>query len=322
MADNEGEEAISHANEGEVPKTAENEEGARGNDWEVVSLTASAYAAAPGPKGDESIHEDNGTAVTGNEEPETSRTLFMSGHFVFPPSQHENLPIVPEKIEQPRGDQQHDLVSEMNLLNEGKFEEKEDDKWRIEGLDVTKEFPGIPLSEEKSRVNEPTAPHGLNVDDKEEDFYEAVQRDLFHSSTVMGGSGAYDERAVVNDLVETSNDVTDPSYPISQAPESGKKDDADDSELPCGAWWKRGVASLCAHAKETSGFWSIFVAAAVMGLVVLGQRWQQERWQVLHQRWQLSVGDEKSGRILSRLKDVIIGGSRRGTYVTATSAEH
>ncbi|XP_074263334.1 ATG8-interacting protein 2-like [Silene latifolia] len=312
MADNEGEEAISHANEGEVPKTAENEEGARGNDWEVVSLTASAYAAAPGPKGDESIHEDNGSAVTGNEEPETSRTLFMSGHFVFPPSQHENLPIVPEKIEHPTGDQPDDLVSEMNVLKEGKFEEKENEKWGIEGLDVSKEFPDIPLFEEKSHVNEQTSPHGPNVDDKEEDFYEAV----------IGGSVAYDGSAVVNDLAEASNDVRDPSYPISQVPESGKEDETDDSELPCEAWWKRGVASLCAQAKETSGFWSIFVAAAVMGLVVLGQRWQQERWQVLHQRWQLSVGDEKSGRILSRLKDVIIGGSRRGTYVTAASAEH
>lgn len=34
---------------------ADNEEGeattSRGNEWEVVSLTASAYAAAPGPKG-------------------------------------------------------------------------------------------------------------------------------------------------------------------------------------------------------------------------------------------------------------------------------
>jgi len=129
-------------------------------------------------------------------------------------------------------------------------------------------------------------------------------------SSFSGSSAAYDVSAVVNDLVEASDGMISPSYLRSQAPKSVKKDEDDDSALPCGAWWKRGVDSLCAHAKETSAFWSIFVAAAVMGLVVLGQRWH------------LSVGSEKSGRFLPRLKDVIVGGSRRGTYITAGSVEH
>ncbi|KAK9743018.1 hypothetical protein RND81_03G211800 [Saponaria officinalis] len=275
MADNEeGEESIPHVNEYEVPKTAEHEEGAHGNDWEVLSLSASAYAAAPGPKGDESIREDTDSTIIENEEAETSQALFMSRHFAFPPSQHENLPIVPDKIELPKGDQVDDLGSEMNVPREGQFEDNIGD--------VAKEIPGISLSEEKGHMTFSTHSPELNVDDKERDLYGAAKHDSFDSASGLSGSAEYDGSAIVNDLVESSESVI----------ESGNDDETDDFKLPCGTWWKRGVASLYAHAKETSTFWSIFVAAAVMGLVVLGQRWQQERWQVLHQRWQLSIGDE------------------------------
>ncbi|ONK81488.1 uncharacterized protein A4U43_C01F29660 [Asparagus officinalis] len=61
----------------------------RGVDWEVVSLTASAYAAAPYPK-DFDPNDEVGSKQ------ESSSPMFMSGHFVFPPSEHENLPIEPE----------------------------------------------------------------------------------------------------------------------------------------------------------------------------------------------------------------------------------
>jgi len=310
----ESEETISRVNELEVPKTAENEEGGEaithGNDWEMVSLTASTYAAAPGPREVESVHESNDSTVTVNDEAETSQALFMSGHFGFPPSQHDNLP-VSEKTVLPKGVIEDDLAA---LLKEGKSEEKIDEKWRMEGLDVNEEFPSISLFEKKGHMklsshgpqfDEPITGLRLNVDDKEHNLYEA----------------AYDGSAIVNDVVEASVEAVDSSSLKSKAPKSVNEDEADESELPCGAWWKRGLASFCDQAKEAGAFWSIFVAAAVMGLVVLGQRWQQERWQILHQRSQLSIADEKSGRILSGLKDVIVGGSHRGTYVTAASAE-
>lgn len=317
----EGEETTSHGNEWGVPKTANNEEGEERREWEVVSLTASTYAAAPGPRGDESIHEDKGNTVGENDEAESSRALFMSGHFVFPPNQHENLPIEPENIDIQNGDEEGEHAAQLNLQKEGKSEQKEEEKWNIEGLNVPEEFPGITLFDEKGiRLAEfdEAALHGLNVDDKEQDIYGTAKLSSFHSGRAIGGSAVYDESTTVSDLVEPSDHGTDPCYIIS--PKSGKEEH-DDSDLPCGAWWKRRVISLCNQAKETSTLWSIFVAAAVMGLVLIGQRWQQERWQVLQQRWQLSVSDEKSGRIISRLKDVIVGGSRRGTYITAASAE-
>lgn len=335
MADNEeGVDIPLHGNEWEVPKNIDHEDceepTPRGNEWEVVSLTASAYAAAPGPRGNESIYQEKGTIVSEDEEAETSRALFMSGHFVFPPSDHENLPIGPLNIENPKGDKGVEDVVQMIEQKEGKSKQKQGEDWGIEGLNVPEEFPGIQLFDQKgdrklsihdSGFDEAVNLHGLNVDDKGQDVYGAANFSSFHSGTTLGGSAAFGETAIINELIEQSDHEEDSSSLISQSLESGKEEELDDSKLPCGAWWKRRVASLCAQAKDTNAFWSIFVTAAVMGLVLLGQRWQQERWQVLQQRWQLTLNDEKPGRILLRLKDVIIGGSRRGTYITASSTE-
>lgn len=335
MADNEDREGTSfHGNEHEILKTADDEEAEeampRGNEWEVVTLTASTYAAAPGPRADESFHEEKDPTVSDDYEAETSRALFMSGHFVFPPSQHENLPIEPENLEISKGFKEDEPAGELNVAKGSKAAQKEDENWTLEGLNVPEEFPGIPLLEEKgdrmlsihgSGFVEPTTLHQLDVDDKEQNVYGTAKFNSFHNETEIGGSVIYGENVVVSDLVEPSDHDLDPSFFISKPPKSGEEHEIDDSELPCGAWWKRRMVSLCAQVKDTSAFWSIFVAAAVMGLVILGQRWQQERWEVLQQRWQLSVGNEKSGRILSRLKDVIVGGSRRSTYITAASAD-
>ncbi|CAK8577030.1 unnamed protein product [Lathyrus sativus] len=59
-----------------------------GNDWEVISLTASTYAAAPGPDKVELKDDDKEYAYTPNEA-ERSNTLFLFDHFAFPPSRHE-----------------------------------------------------------------------------------------------------------------------------------------------------------------------------------------------------------------------------------------
>ncbi|KAH9618549.1 hypothetical protein KSS87_019773 [Heliosperma pusillum] len=305
MANNEGDETISHVNEWDVPKTAENDEGreaiVRGNDWEVVSLTASTYAAAPGPRGDESIYEDSDSRISGSDEAETSRALFMSGHFVFPPSLHENLPIVPAKTEISKDVKEYDLVSEMNVMKEWQSVGKLDDEWKFEGLDVTE-------------YNESIAQCGLKADDNEHDLYGTAKLGSFHNATMICNPAAYDQSPIASDLVEASMDVIDATYLISQSPRFVNEDEADDSKLPCEPWWKKGMASLGAQAKQTSAFWSVVVAAAVMGLVVIGQRWQQERWQI-------SLIDEKPVRILPRFKDVIAGGSHRGTFATAGSAE-
>jgi hypothetical protein len=75
---------------------SDNEKGAEGStsketEWDLFSLSSSAYT---------------------EKEPATE-SLFMSGHFVFPPNEHENLPIEPgpELEPEPVVEQGDDRVS-------------------------------------------------------------------------------------------------------------------------------------------------------------------------------------------------------------------
>ncbi|XP_035539492.1 ATG8-interacting protein 1-like isoform X2 [Juglans regia] len=278
MADNEGEQNAS-----------------RGTEWEVVSLSASAYAAAPGPKEVELKDDDSGNVYQEDDAAEISRALFMSGHFVFPPNQHENLPLEPDdsEIHKKLGD----------------------------------EFPGVQFFDEKgctlsihgTDFEDGTTLQGLNLIEKQQSIYNDVTYGSLHCETGLG-STAYGENMAIPGLNEQGLEFS-PDMPLSPVP--AKEQKHDECDLPCGAWWKRRAASLYAHAKEANTFWSIFIAAAVMGLVVLGQQWQQERWQALQLKWQISINEERRGRMLGpiyRLKDVIVGGHRRGSLIRGSSS--
>ncbi|XP_062073499.1 ATG8-interacting protein 2-like [Humulus lupulus] len=309
---------------------ADKEEGeeitSRGSEWEVVSLTASTYAAAPGPEEVESKDNDKGTYGV---EAETSRALFMSGHFVFPPSQHENLPLESDNVSvyDEHGDK--DVVSELAAEEEGRSSGKDEENWTFKELTITDEFPGIPFFDEKGNrlpfhgtdFEEGTNIPGLNLIE-EQDVYSAAKYSSFQTETNLVGSAPYGEETAIPEYVEPSEqslDARDLTHPFND-------DKHDGSGLPCEAWWKRGAASLYSQAKEANTFWSIFVAAAVMGLVILGQHWQQERWQALQLKWQFSLNSERAGRVfgpISRLKDVIVGGQRRGSLIrSSTSSEN
>ncbi|KAL7203397.1 hypothetical protein ACSBR2_016648 [Camellia fascicularis] len=278
-----------------------NEEGkettTRGNEWEVVSLTASAYAAAPGPEQIELNDNDKGNAPE-EDEAETSRGI-------------------------------DDNVPELGADEGGRSDTKDEENWSIKGLAVPDEFPGIQFFDEKdnrlsihgTKFDEGTTLQGLDFIENEQSLHSASKFSSFHSETTMGGSTTYFDDTVIPGQIEPSEGDLDSD--ISQLPKPEKEDEYDSSALPCEAWWKRRAASLYAHAKETNAFWSIFIAAAVMGLVIIGQRWQQERWQVLQLKWQFNISDEKMGRMLgpiSRFKDVIVGGSRRGSSIRGTSS--
>ncbi|XP_020554467.1 ATG8-interacting protein 1 isoform X4 [Sesamum indicum] len=222
---------------------ADNEEGGeaapRGNEWEVVSLTASAYAAAPGPQQVESIND--------------------------------------------------------NQDDGGKSALKDEENVSIREL-MTDEFPGIQI-----------------FDDKE--------FSSFHCESTIPKSDTVEEGGETDYSLVPEDHGLDSGVSNFQKPDEGEKYDA--GGLPCEAWWKRRAVSLYAHAKEANTFWSIFVAAAVMGLVIIGHHWQQERWQVLHLKWQFGISDERMGRVLgpiSRFKDVIVGGHRRGSLVRGSTS--
>ncbi|KAL0671933.1 hypothetical protein Bca4012_034637 [Brassica carinata] len=193
------------------------------NEWEVVSLTSSAYAASPpGPY-------NSRDAYYGAE---NSRGLFMSDHFVFPPSQHENLPLVEEEKKDGQGLmlEAHQGLSDKNIYGEPALSSSQHMVYEHELTD----------SEPNEYADKDLDPLGLEKD-------------------------------------------------------------------------------------EANAVWSLFFAAAVTGLVVLGQRWQQERWQVLQLNWQSSITSEKLSRVLeplSRLKDVIVRGNPRASLLrSGTSSE-
>ncbi|KAM7472216.1 hypothetical protein LguiA_010399 [Lonicera macranthoides] len=264
---------------------ADNEEGeettSRGNEWEVVSLTASAYAAAPGPKQVELNDSDKGDSV-GEDKGETSQAMFMSGHFVFPPSQHENLPLEPETTEIHNEQGAEDAVPELVAEEGGRSGAKDDENFSIKGLTVSDEFPGLQFFDDKGN----RLPIGGR--ELEESIYGAEEFSSFDSEASIGGLMIVEENST-NEPID-SDEVVDSD--LSRLAKPVDEDVTDGPELPCEAWWKRRAASLYAHAKEANTFWSIFIAAAVMGLVIIGQRWQQERWQVLQLKWQFGINDE------------------------------
>lgn len=301
---------------------ASNEEGEetapRGNEWEVVSLTQSAYAAAPGPKQVDSNDDNGGSA---EYVAETSQAMFMSGHFVFPPSQHENLPLEPDVNEINNEQEGEDATPELVANEEGKSD-------FYEGSTETKgsstpEFPGIQFFDEKgnqlsigAEFEEDAALQRFSLVDKEQSIFGAANYSSYQSEEPMGFSATTEETNILEESVEPSHQGLESGS--SNLPKTKDEDDYDAANLPCQAWWKRRAASLVAHAKDTNALWSIFIAAAVMGLVIIGQKWQQERWQVLQMKWQAGVHSERINRMfgpLSRLKDVIVGGDRRGTFI-------
>ncbi|CAN7063486.1 hypothetical protein IGI04_017160 [Brassica rapa subsp. trilocularis] len=220
------------------------------NEWEVVSLTSSAYAASPSPYNSRDAYY----------EAENSRDLFMSDHFVFPPSQHENLPLDDEeKKDGGQGFMLEVQESSDELRNEKSI------------------YGEAALSPSQHMVYE----HGLI--DSEPNEYADVDLDPL---------------GLEKDAKKATHD------------------------LP---WWRRRAVSVYLRTREANAVWSLFFAAAVTGLVVLGQRWQQERWQVLQLNWHSSISSEKLSRVLeplSRLKDVIVRGNPQASLLrSGTSSE-
>ncbi|KAI4355093.1 hypothetical protein L6164_003899 [Bauhinia variegata] len=311
------------------------EKTSRGNEWEVVTLTESTYAAAPGAREIEVKDGDKGSeyaldeAETGNEyaknDAETSHALFMSGHFVFPPSEHE-FPLEPDsEIRGESGGKSvvSDVPIEEGVIRSGKDEES----LTIKGLNVPEEFAGIQFFDEKisklsghgKGFDEGSTLQGYGFIDKEGSIYDPAKYSSFHNETDIASAIAYEERVAAPETTESDEQGLNVSPDISQSKNLSEDDKYTPLNLPCGAWWKRRAASLYAHAKETSTFWSIFIAAAVMGLVMLGQRWQQER--ALQLKWQMN--DEARSRMFGpivRLKDVLVGGHRRGSLISGSSS--
>ncbi|XP_073287224.1 ATG8-interacting protein 1-like [Primulina huaijiensis] len=302
-----------------------NEEGGeepvtRGNEWEVVSLTESAYGAAPGPKEDDPGHNRQ-VKLNSENEAETSTAIFMSGHFIFPPSQHENLPLEPENVEIQNEERGKDDASQLIVEEGDKSYLKDEENSSIKGL-MPDEFSGIPTFDGKcSRLPVRGTDFKKDLAYEEQSIYSSAAFSSVDSEADLVDSNMIEDIGRMDDMIEGSDHASDSSLCSSEKIVDG--DNYDDYNLPCGNWWRRRAISLYAHAKEANTFWSICIAAAVMGLVIIGHRWQQERWQILHHKWLSGIKHERMGMMLgpmTRLKDVIVGGHRRGSVVRGNSS--
>ncbi|XP_031393842.1 ATG8-interacting protein 1-like isoform X2 [Punica granatum] len=305
------------------------ESNARGNDWEVVSLTASTYAASPGPTEVE-LKDDIKGDTHNPDKAETSNAMFISGHFGFHPAQHDNLPLEISDIDVLEKQGGKDNIAFVDAAAQGRSSGKVEKDWVLKGLSVPDEFPGLHFLDEKSiglSIHGSAFEDGKsnlqglkNLTEKEQSFYSSAAFSSFQGDTALRAPPNYVEDISASEAVEnmsvsetdeTPNSPPDLSADISHQPKKIKGEKSGGFDLPCGAWWKRRAASFYAHAKEANAFWSVFVAAAVMGLVILGQRWQQEKWQVLQLRWHLSInsenGSKEMGSPLSEMKGVVSG---------------
>lgn len=267
----------------------------RGNEWEVVSLTASTYAAAPGPKEIESTDDDKDLTRTVEE---SSQALFMSGHFVYPPRQHENLKLEPDisKICSELGLESADLTQKCGLDSEkgDMLGKSSDENQKIKELSDVDNQNVIQFFDEKSK----SSPANMNFEEgkdflglnllEEHHLYGAAKSGSFHAEADISASTSFVENTINPEESDPSQNLDAP-LDLLKSQDTIKEEKPD---LPCEAWWKRQAASLYSHAKETNTLWSVLVAAALMGIVILGQKWQQERWQLQQLKLQFAVNDE------------------------------
>ncbi|MCL7049534.1 hypothetical protein MKW94_022887 [Papaver nudicaule] len=256
-------------------------------EWEVVTLTASTYAAAPGPQ---SLESNDGNQIDVNDDEETSRAMFMSGHFVFPPSQHENLPLVSD-------DDENEVVgltekSGYDMEVGGRSDKNDEESWDVRRMLGSDELQGIQFFDESgkrltvrpSEFEEGRSLHGLDLDGKEQSVYDASTASSMHNDGDLSGSNLYSENSFVagssDPLMSNQDSSSDSTSPT-------KANKFNESGLPCEAWWQRRAASLIAQAKDANAIWTVVVAATLMGLVIIGHRWQSQ-----HVKWQSIFGDQ------------------------------
>ncbi|XP_057780554.1 ATG8-interacting protein 2 isoform X1 [Salvia miltiorrhiza] len=292
----------------------------KGNDWEVVALTESAYAAAPGPR---NILDNSDNNLSGDDDSETARAMFMSGHFGFSPSALENFPLEPEYKEKYSVEGNDHDVHQVTEQQGSKSDLKQEESLNIEGL-ISDDFSGVTQFDEKyksmsfysSDLGDVTS---SKLIEKEQGLYGTGKSSYVDDDAAGGVPFLADEGTGVAETFESLDDAVNSR--VSNVHTHVEEDKFSEPTLPCDAWWRKRAASLYGHAKNANPYWSLVVAAAVIGLVIIGRRWQRDRPQVFQLKSQLTAGDKEAHWILSpmgRLKGVNLGG-QHSSYIGLSS---
>lgn len=241
----------------------------RGNEWEVVSLTASTYAAAPSSETNDSTNENIDNEPS-KEELGSSQMMSKSEfeHLVFPPSEHEDLPVESDNSE----DNQQEPVQKLEI---GKHDVDEDDKIQeqlnepsLAGSDELESSKfsdkGKTLSLQKIEFEED--PQGLEVKNS---VYQGHGLNPGSSESIIAETVLLDQDTKAPNTNKFSVENSD--LP-SDFPENVKENNC--SGPLCEDWWKKQAASLYARTKEADVYWSIFIAASIVGIVFIGKKWR------------------------------------------------
>ncbi|KAJ3689354.1 hypothetical protein LUZ61_018518 [Rhynchospora tenuis] len=213
----------------------------KGNDWEVVSLTASTYAAAPGPQKSNPLPSDDrklDTSYTTKQyEFESPSSMFMSGHFLLP--------------------------EEKEIDESSKYDETE-----------------------TSKV-------------KEDD----LQKSLSMSSGFESPVSSIVEESETPAMEEQTSDV-----------EQGEEENQT-KEVEREGWWKKQALTVYKNMKEATTLWSVFWAAALVGIAIVGQRWQREKLQVQQLKLQFRINNEKISCMVVPFRSASLAGNAHNHLV-------
>jgi len=132
----------------------------RGNDWEVVQLTASNYAATPGAARSEPSDEESEGQVYGTRGDDSA--LLMSGHFSVPRDEAENV------LTKSESNERQEARGSQYAVSDTGDDDRHEEKLKDDGLDRIPSF-------DKGK--------GLSSDDMESDDGNAVPRESLAAKT-------------------------------------------------------------------------------------------------------------------------------------------
>eukprot|EP00252_Welwitschia_mirabilis_P009275 TRINITY_DN2172_c0_g1_i1.p1 TRINITY_DN2172_c0_g1~~TRINITY_DN2172_c0_g1_i1.p1 ORF type:complete len:344 (+),score=71.12 TRINITY_DN2172_c0_g1_i1:100-1131(+) len=330
----------------------------RGQDWEIVSLTASTYAAAPGPK-----KPEEEAAIEWKEKlkaEEGFESLLLSQHFAVSTSSHQTVH-TPNKCDlnvkscdlSYKTDDADPIMSKFDS-NDPPVEacrknacKNSNELDRIIGYESAKPFVQglgdsdgnnckVDLTESSENAKHldwiDPCHHPVKMDETKISFL-ASKLDMIDDKT-ESASGSKStianegsilrelQKEVQGELARFSKDSfcieegdlehKEIGADITQAKEKVNKENG----LPTRGLWKHYVATLVSQAKQANTLWPITITGALVGLVILGQRWQNQQLNS-----QNNAKNEKISRILyqiARLKEVV-GGNRKVPIIKGSS---
>ncbi|KAF0935459.1 hypothetical protein E2562_032705 [Oryza meyeriana var. granulata] len=248
----------------------------RGNDWEVVQLTASTYASAPGPRMSEPSDEAEVKGYGTKGDDDSAAALLMSGHFKVSQNEVESLLRGTDSKERHKELCGQDAVSAEG--DDRKFQETcehklKDDLHRIPSFDKGKNLSLVDMEFDDGKAFQGMGLVGEEPVGFSSSRYSSIdaKKELSWSVTESKNEKKTEEPTLQN---------VNPVIVSSKVVASSEQNKPDDSELPRDASWRKQLLSLYKNVRKSNKFWPIVVAAtALVGITYFVRRRQKGKLQ-------------------------------------------